>query len=273
MSEEGYFLIALGERYIDECCNLAITLKKQKDERPIALLIHKKDLNYAQEKKIFDEFIFFEPNINCNLWKLCKNYFEKYCLYPRFHLNDYIPYKYSITVDSDVLCQYSPNQIWNFLKYKKNPIQMIGRKKDLNWQCGKLQQVIDAVGSHIPHVHGGFIYLKNNSSELKNFFDYLKNIAFKYDEYRCPRGYATPDGMVDEILFAIAHSHFNLQPIDFDEFPIMTFNYSSSITIPSTLQTENNQNINMQTPIPFIHMFDKINGKNYQSIFKKIINL
>ena len=38
-------------------------------------------------------------------------------------------------------------------------------------------------------------------------------------------------------------------------------------------KTLNNQNINMQTPIPFIHMFDKINGKNYQSIFKKIINL
>jgi hypothetical protein len=269
---EGYFFIGLGERYIDECFNLSITLKKQNDNRPIAILINVKDLEYAKNKNIFNEFVFFEPNTNCKIWNICKNYFEKYCLYPRLHLNDYTPFKHSITVDSDVLCQYSTNQLWNFVKQKQYPVQMIGRKKDLNWHWGKIQQVIDAFGKHIPHVHGGFFYINKSLPEVKQFFDYVKELVFKYDEYKCIRGYATPDGMVDEILFAIAHAHFKIDPIEFDEYPIMTFNYTPDIKIPSSLQTENSQNINMDSPIPFIHMFDKLYGVNYNSLLNKILN-
>jgi hypothetical protein len=269
---EGYFFIALGERYIDECFNLSNTIRKQNDVRPIAILIHENDLEYAKSKNIFNQFIFFESSAECKIWNICKNYFEKYCLYPRLHLNDYTPFKHSITVDSDVLCQYSTDELWNFVKQRPYPVQMVGRKKDLDWQCGKLQQVIDVFGKHIPHVHGGFFYINKSSTEVKYFFDYVKEIVFKYDEYKCSRGYATPNGMVDEILFAIAHANFGIDPIEFDEYPVMTFNYTPDVKIPSTLQTENNQNINMKTPIPFVHMFDKLYGHNYKSLLNTILN-
>lgn len=270
-TQEGYFFIGLGERYIDECYNLALTIKKQNDNRPIGLLIHEKDLEYAKKKQIFNTFVFFNPNSECNIWKICNNYFEKYCLYPRLFLNEYTPFDISITVDSDVLCQYSPESIWKTLFEKEFPVQMIGRKYDMNWHFGTINEVIQAYGKHIPHVHGGFFYLKKEHELTKQFFDYAKTLVFKYDELKCKRWYAGLGGLVDEILFAITHSYFNLFPIEFDEFPIMTFNYESDVSIPSALQTEAGQNIFMNSPIPFVHMFDKLHGKNYNELFKKIM--
>ena len=57
---QGYFLIALGQRYIDECCLLANTIRKSGDQRPISLLIHGEDKVYAREKGIFDQLIEFD---------------------------------------------------------------------------------------------------------------------------------------------------------------------------------------------------------------------
>jgi hypothetical protein len=71
---------------------------------------------------------------------------------------------------------------------------------------------------------------------------------------------------VDEIIFAIAHSHFDMNPIPFDAFPVMSFNYDKSIEIPSKLQTEGGQNLVMNDYIPFIHMFDKMEGDNFKNI-------
>lgn len=268
--DEGYFLIALGEKYIEECFNLALTIRKQKDNRPIALLIHKKDIKYAQQKNIFDSYVYFEPNINCPIWKLCNNYFEKYCLYPRLHLNDYTPFDISITIDSDILCQFSPESIWQYCFKKNQSVHMIGRKHDLSWHWNTLNEVIQAYGKHIPHVHGGFFYVKKNEKFTKQFFDYAKTIVFNYDRLKCKRWYA--QGLVDEIMFAITHSNFNMVPTDFDEFPIMTFNYPAEISIPSSLQTEGGKFVHMKNPIPFVHMFDKLTGINYNILLNKILN-
>lgn len=266
---EGYFFIGLGRKYIDECYNLTKTLRKQNETRPVSLLIHENDLDYAKSKNIFDQFIFFKPNEQCDIWKICKNYFEKYCLYPRLHLNDYTPYDISITVDSDELCQYSPEEIWKTLSTKTFPVQMVGRKHDLNWHWGTISDVIKSYGKHIPHVHGGFFYLKKNDPRTKEFFNYTKSLVFKYEELNCKKWYE--NGLVDEILFAIAHANFDIFPIEFDEYPIITFNYGPDVEIPSCLQTENNQNIFMKSPIPFIHMFDKFYGQNYNILLQKIL--
>jgi hypothetical protein len=270
METEGYFFIGLGEKYIDECYNLSLTIRKQKDDRPISLLVHEKDIEYAKNKNIFDKLVIFNPDQNCEIWKICNNYFEKYCLYPRLHLNDYTPYDITITVDSDELCQHSPENIWTNLKTKNFPVQMVGRKFDLRWHWGTISDVIKAYGKHVPHVHGGFFYIKKNNELTNKFFDYAKSLVFQYDNLNCKRWYA--DGLVDEILFAITHAYFNLEPINFDEFPIITFNYYPGIEIPSTYQTADNQNIFMDSPIPFVHMFDKLHGNNYNWLLKEILN-
>jgi hypothetical protein len=263
---QGYFFIALGKKYIDECFLLAETLGKQGDKRPISLLIHEEDVEYADSKYMFDKLIFFKPNDK--LYSDCNTTFEKFCLYPRIKFDEYLPYEENIILDSDVLCQYNTENVWNYLTNQQIPIKMLGRIKDPKWHWGTINEVSQAYGKNVPHVHGGFFYLRKDTF-LKVFFDYCKIVFYRYDEYKCKRFFR--GGKVDEIIFAIAHSHFNLNPISFDEFPIMTFNYGTQVKIPSKLQTEGNQNIEMQDYIPFVHMFDKMGSNTYDSLYNKIM--
>ena len=185
------------------------------------------------------------------------------------NLPDYLPYNETIIVDSDVLCQFSTDYIWWYLSNRTTPISMTGRIFDPNWHWGQIQTVSSIFGKQIPHVHGGFFYLRKDPF-LDEFFQYCREVFWKYDEYGCKRWYQ--NGRVDEIIFAIAHSHFNMKPIEFDDFPIMTFNYTPDMKIPSKLQTEGGQNIEMNNYIPFVHMFDKMDGSNFQTLYKKIMN-
>jgi hypothetical protein len=95
-------------------------------------------------------------------------------------------------------------------------------------------------------------------------------VFYRYDEYKCRRAFR--GGRVDEIIFAIAHSYFNMDPVPFDEVPAMTFNYTPDMVIPSKLQTEGGQNIDLYDYIPFVHMFDKMDGDNFKSLYSKIMN-
>jgi len=265
---QGYLLIALGQRYIDECLLLANTIRKVGDNRPISLLVHQQNVEYAQSKSMFDELIIFQPNDD--LWKSCVTSFEKYCLYPRINFEKYIPYNETIIIDSDVLCQYNPEQVWKYMSYQPLSIRMLGRHNDSNWHWGHITEVSTLYGKHVPHVHGGFFYLRKGSL-LNEFFDYCREVFYRYDEYGCKRYFR--GGKVDEIIFAIAHSYFDLLPIEFDEFPVMTFNYSEYIDIPSKLQTEANQNIELADYIPFVHMFDKMESSQFGSLYNKIMQI
>lgn len=260
----GYFFIALGRYYIDECVLLSETIRQQGDELPISLLINIEDKEYAQNKNVFDQLIVFNPS--GDIWEDCSNQFEKFCLYPRINLDKLIPYEENIIVDSDVLCQYSVSDVWDFCGRSPSPILMTGIKKDPGWHWGTVSEVSESYGKHVPHVHGGFFYLKKDDF-LNEFFEYCRHVFWKYDEYGCKRWFR--GGRVDEIIFAIAHSNFEMSPINFDEFPIITFNYSKEIELPSKLQTTVGKT--MDGYIPFIHMFEKMNGENYREVYKKIM--
>jgi hypothetical protein len=265
---QGYFFIALGKYYIDECLLLVNTIRKSGDIRPVSLLIHRVDEDYARSKNVFDQMVYFKPNDD--LWRECTTGFEKYCLYPRINFEKYLPYEENIIVDSDVLCQYNPNKIWNYLSDQNKSVVMLGRKNDPNWHWGTINEVSAAYGKHVPHVHGGFFYLRKDAF-IDRFFEYCREVFYKYDEYKCKRAFR--GGRVDEIIFAIAHSNFDMMPLEFDQFPVMTFNYTPHIQIPSKLQTEGNQNIELMDYIPFVHMFDKMAGYNFQSLYDKIMQV
>jgi hypothetical protein len=263
---QGYFLIALGKRYIDECYLLAETLGKQGDKHSVSLLIHPEDEEYAKSKFMFDQLIHFKPNDD--IWKECKTSFEKFCLYPRINFEKYLPYDENIIVDSDVLCQSNTDNLWNYLSNQPLPIKMTGRLDDPNWHWGGIGEVSKAFGKHVPHVHGGFFYLRKNVF-LEQFFSCCRIMFYRYDEFKCKRLFR--GGKVDEIIFAIAHANFNLKPMPFDEIPVMTFNYGLDIEIPSKLQTEGGQNIEMDDYIPFVHMFDKMEGSYFNALYDKIM--
>jgi hypothetical protein len=263
---QGYFFIALGKRYIDECWILSNTIRKQGDTRPISLLVYEEDIEYAKSHNMFDQYIIFNPSDN--LWKDCTTEFEKYCLYPRLYLNSYVPYDENITLDSDVICQWNADSIWEFCKNKISPV-MVGRHEDPSWHWGYIDQVSSAFGKKVNHTHGGFFYIKKDDKFSNAFFDYCKDIFYKYDDYNCRRFFR--GGKVDEIIFAIAHSHFDMLPVDFEEFPIMTFNYTPDIKIPSKLQTEGDRLKELENYIPFVHMFDKMEGNNFFDLYKKVM--
>jgi len=263
---QGYFFIALGKRFILESYLLSNTLRVVGDNKPISILIHQEDLEFAKSFNSFDNFVFFEPK--GMIWKQCNTSFERNCLYPRLHLLDYLPYDETIITDTDMLCQYNPQHVWSYMGNKKMPIVMLGRINDPNWHWGKIDKVSKSFGKHVPHVHGGFFYINKNQFNSQ-FFNFAKEIFFKYDDYSCLRAYG--GGRVDEIIFAICHSYFDIMPLEFDEYPVMTFNYDYNIEIPSKLQTENKQNVYLENYIPFIHMFEKMEGVNFKALYSKII--
>ena len=266
---QGYFFIALGQRYIQECSLLAKTIRKQGDDRPISLLVFENDIQFAKQYDLFDQFVVFDVAVIDDIWKDCSTGFEKYCLYPRLNFDEYIPYDETIIVDSDVLCQFNPDHVWSYMSKRHESVGMLGRRSDSNWHWGQINKVSAAYGKHVPHVHGGFFYLRKGPF-LKEFFDYAKDVFWNYDRYNCQRAFR--GGRVDEIIFAITHAYFNMFPVEFDEYPVMTFNYEPTVEIPSKLQTESGQNIEMSNYIPFIHMFDKMEGNNFMNLYNKIID-
>jgi hypothetical protein len=268
---QGYFLIALGKRYVEECWVLSNTIRKQGDQRPISLLIHPEDEEYARSFNMFDKLVHFTPSDQ--LWQDCTTGFEKYCLYPRLYLNDLTPYNESITVDSDMICQYNADHVWAFCKARnfKSPITMLGRDHDPSWHWGYINEVSKTYGKEVRHTHGGFFYLKKDPF-LDIFFRYCKELFYLYDQYNCRRMFR--GGKVDEIIFAIAHSYFDMKAVDFEDFPIMTFNYSPALinSTPSKLQTEGGRYKELENYIPFVHMFDKMEGENFFWLYKKVMH-
>jgi hypothetical protein len=61
-------------------------------------------------------------------------------------------------------------------------------------------------------------------------------------------------------------------PVDFEEFPVMTFNYTPDVEVPSKLQTEGGRYKNLDDYIPFVHMFDKMEGENFLHLYKRVMN-
>jgi hypothetical protein len=263
---QGYLFIALGKRYIEECFLLSNTIRKTGDNRPISLLVYEEDIDFANKFNTFDQYVKFNPQDN--LWKECATGFEKFCLYPRLYFPDYLIYDETIIVDSDVLCQYNPEHVWEHMTNQNLPVRMLGRKNDPNWHWGHINKVSQAYGKHVPHVHGGFFYIRKDAF-TNDFFNYTKEVFYKYDEFNCLRAFR--GGRVDEIIFAICHANFNLMPLEFDEYPVMTFNYEPNEEIPSKKQTEGGQNIQLNNFIPFVHMFDKMEGQNFRILYEKIM--
>lgn len=264
---EGYVLVAIGKEYINECYNLSLTLRRNKDYRPISIMINKEDQDYALSKNIFDKLLFFDKETK--LFKDCKTTFEMYGVYPKITLDKYLPYDKNIYLDSDVLSIYDTQQVWDIFNNLNQSVQAIGFEKDPDWHFGKLEDVSKKYGKNVPHTHSGILYMKKNL-EMYNFFDYCRDVFYKHDEYGCLRQFR--GGIADEILFAISFSKFNYLPHDNLKVPIMTFNLPYNISLPTKVQTVKYPSINfMDNNISFVHMMDKQHGHSYKNVFNNIL--
>jgi hypothetical protein len=263
---QGYILIAVGQRYIDEVCKLINTLRKQNDHRPVTVVIGSNDIDYFNNKNIDASFTLLR-DVDGNL-DYYQTEFEIKGMYPKVNIYHFAPYDENIFLDTDVVVQCSTEDVWNYLSSQSQPIVMTGRKRDPHWYWGTITNVSRIFGKHVPHTHGGFIYFRK--PETEQFYQFASEIVKRHDELGGLRHFR--GSMADEFIYALSFAQFRYQPVDFDEYPIITFNIPAH-QIPSKLQTADDQSPfptkkEFDKYIPFIHMFYR---EMHEATYRKIM--
>ena len=267
---ESYLLLAFGKSYIDDCLDLIQTIRCFGDTRPVNVVVLTKDEEYAHSKKVFDNVIIFEPEQHI-LYPKCSTKFEKFCLLPRLVLYDFLITDYTIVVDTDVLCSYYTTDVWNFCKNRDQDLIMLGSINNPRWHWGHWGEISSRINIKAQETHGGFFFLKK-ADKLQQIFADATECFLNYDKLGMLRLYQ--DGAVDEPCFSYAFSKNGLIPIEFGEFPIMTFNLGYLSEIPTRNMTEQCQAKVFPESfsyIPFIHMFEKNQGMNFKLLKQKIL--
>jgi len=274
----GYFQLGLGKRYIDESCDFIWSLRAFKDNYPVSILVKKEDYNYALSKKVFDKVIIFSENDP--LFTLCKNDFERYCLYPRLKLLDYTPYRECVVIDTDAFCVHDTDKAWDTFRDKGQPFNCTGNYYDPSYHWSQLNVINEKLGMNITCAHGGIFYINLNfgREKLETFFLHLMYAFVNYDKLGFSRNFENREfdkskekgAMTDEILFGYALSKMNFTLLDFGLHSIMTFEIDGYLVdemkLPVFRQTYKEYTlywekykkdipIIMKDPIPFVHVF------------------
>jgi hypothetical protein len=95
----------------------------------------------------------------------------------------------------------------------------------------------------------------------------------KYDEYGCRRAFGAQKSMTEEVAFSIASAEFGLLPVEMEKFPILNYNPRpgqsyKQFTYP--FPSANKDTLFHLRP-PFVHLWDKFYGLNYQRVFCEVI--
>ena len=268
--DESYLFLCFGKRYIEDSIDCIETLKHFKDERKVSIVINPEDENFAKSKNIFDHIIPYNIYSD-DLIESCKSNFEKFCLLPRLRLPNFLRSRYTIVLDTDILCSYYTDKLWSYFINKKQALIMLGSKNNKIWHWGYWGQICKNLNISPYETHGGLFFIDN--SDKKN----LENIwnsaiyAFKnYDNLGMLRLYQ--GGSVDEPCFSYSFSQNNLVPVEFSEVPAMTFSLlSRTEKIPTKNMTEQRQKQIMYDYITFVHMFEKNHTVNFKLLKDKIL--
>merc|ERR1711976_966251 len=162
-------------------------------------LTHLKDKNYLDSinTNIFNNIIFIEENDIKD-----DNLHNSYCVRSRIHMPKYMPYDKVISLDSDIICLYNPQNAWDFFNITNTPFMCCGYDYEKCWHWCCVDNVISKVGKKIPSIHGGVLYFNKTHNNFIKFYDILKNTLDNYDDYNCKRSFR--GGMTDEVIFSIA---------------------------------------------------------------------
>lgn len=266
--KESYLFLCFGKSYILDCQDVIATLRACGDFRPVNIVVLPEHVSYAKTFTVFNTIHVFDI-LNHQLFNNCKTNFERFCLLPRLELYKFLNTDYTMVLDTDVLCSCDTNKAWEFLINFNQDIIMLGSKNNPNWHWGKWEKVCCNLNIEPQETHGGLFFLKKTDS-LEKIFKDAEECFINYDNFGMLRFYQ--NGAVDEPCFSYAFSKNKLKAVEFSEFPIMTFNLSSEEDIPTQKMTETRQSKLMNDYIPFIHMFEKNQGKNFLAIKEKIIN-
>jgi len=269
--KEGYLLLGLGCQYIGDAIDLILTLRKNKDTRPVDILTGSaKEARYAESLRVFNRVMHIDVESD-PLFGMCKTNFEKKCLLPRLRLEKYLNHEYTMLLDVDMLCAFPTDAAWDFLKKNNQPVSLLGAKENAKWHWGYWGEICGRLGTSPMETHGGLIFFnKNYSEKLSRIFGEAEYCFVNYSELGMKRFYE--GGAVDEPCFSYSFSKNGLVPINFSDFPIMTFNHKGTSPLPTKAQTAALQEGTMSGFIPFIHMFEKNRGANFLTLKNRILS-
>jgi hypothetical protein len=266
-NNESYLLLCFGRSYVNDAKDLVDTLKHFNDTRAVNIVVHSEDYDYAYSLGLFSNIITFNIH-NHPLYTKCHTKFEKFCLLPRLELYNFLSTDHTIVLDTDILCSYYTDDAWDYLINKNQDLIMLGSKNNPDWHWGYWGSICSRIDIKPQETHGGLFFLKK-TPKLQHIFKDVEYAFVNYDKLGMLRMYQ--GGAVDEPCFSYAFSKNNLVPINFSEFPIMTFNLKAPDDIPTKNMTEVQQKTIMNNYIPFIHMFEKNNSLNFKNLKEKIL--
>jgi len=189
-------------------------------------------------------------------------------------VNDFDKLLVQVTEETIKYCLGDVNTaiIWNYMEESNRYIGNMGNRiADPNWHWGEAANISKLLGKTIPSMHCGLTYV-TKSEFADKFFESTREIFINYDRYGCKRFFR--GARTEEGIFAIAYAKLGMSPIGYTEFPIMSFNYDGDEKLPSVKQVlldENNRIYEHGSFVPFLHMFEKMEGTNYQKLFNKIM--
>ena len=249
---EGYFVMGFGRKYIDECEKIIQTLRVFDSHRPVAIMTHKKDKEYVKTKSIFDDIVYVdEEDIRDN------NVHNSFCVKSRIHMPKYMPYDRVISLDSDMICIHNPQHAWNFFNKTEKPFMCCGYDYEKCWHWGQVDNIIKKIGKKISSIHGGVLYFNKTHKDFNIFYNYLKDALINYDNYGCKRQFR--GGMTDEIIFSIAAAKLDILPLNYEKYPIVSFNLPISVELPAFIQSregeDTKKHIITKYPTIFNHLF------------------
>ena len=276
---EGYFVMGFGKKYIDECEKIIETLRVFDSHRPVALMTHRNDKKYVNTKRIFDDVIYVdEEDIKDD------NIHNSFCVKSRIHMPKYMPYDKIISLDSDMVCIHNPQHAWDFFNKTEKPFMCCGYNYEKCWHWGKVDNIIKKIGKNIPSIHGGVLYFNKTHKDFNIFYDYSKDALNNYDNYNCLRSFR--GGMTDEVIFSIAMAKLDILPLNYEKYPIVSFNLPISIELPAFIQSregeDTKKHIITKYPTIFNHLFfheksmpkeRQIKLEGWYNIFHKKISL
>lgn len=267
----GYFLSAIGEDHILMANNFATTLKVNGDGRPVCILVKPEHVGFARDLKFIDFVIEYSPSPDYNVM----TDHERFCGMAKIDFHDKIPMDKYIMVDTDFLCCNRTEHVWKMLEDKAQPVVNFGVIDAPWWHWNELPNIEKKTGYKLSYTCGDIVYFDKSHEKFDEYIlDVRDNFVNKYEKNGCKRLFGPHKSKTEEVAFAITAGKYGYEPVEMHQFPIINYNPQPSepyhhFKFPFESLADKNTVFNIRPP--FIHLWDKLFGINYQRIFFEII--
>lgn len=259
MDNESYVVIAYGHKYVEQANNLIKSIKKFDQIRKCILISN------IKKNELFDEIIDIE-----NEFVHEANNHNKYCVLARLFAPKYIKScERFIMIDTDIVCLNDPEFMWKSLASTNNCFNCVGGRDHKVWHWNNITNINDKLGMTLNPMHGGVIYFDRSHP---NFDKYMENLIFgleNYDKLGFKRLFRN-NAMTDEIIFSYANSKLGITPLDFVDYPIVSFCLRSDIDVSTKIVSWGTTQTTFNTEHPTVlNHFTGLNDNNFIRLYSK----